>query len=130
MHNQMLLKEMMLLPPGASLVCAVWKDHYFLKQNSFQTKVRKILAVHPANLIIINRKAYFTFRLTVLSIPTKDVFENGTLLHQDEVIKSCTKQHGSGLNCETDTGKDMLIKFHHLVDHPREIMFLEQSTCK
>lgn len=90
-HNRMLLEEMMLLPSGVSFVCAVLNDHYFLKQNLFQSKARKILEAHPTNPIIINRKVCFTFCLTVLSNPTKDVFKSGTLLHQDEVTNSCTK---------------------------------------
>ena len=41
-----------------------------------------------------------------------------------ELITKCTKAGSMGLNFHVDvTGKSMLIKFHHLIDHPLDIMF-------
>ena len=39
-------------------------------------------------------------------------------------MHECTKHGGCGLNCEfKTTGDPLLIKFHNLLDHPKDIMF-------
>lgn len=74
-HNRLLLEEMMLIPPRATFVCAVNADHYFLKQSFFKKKIKEAIDAYPTKPLILCRKVFFTFDLTVVSNPTKDDFE-------------------------------------------------------
>ena len=43
---------------------------------------------------------------------------------REAIIHECTKQGGCGLNCKFEsTGDPILIKFHNLIDHSKDIMF-------
>ena len=73
---------------------------------------------------------YFSFNLTVVSNPKYDVFDLGTMQSQAELIRECSKEGGGGLNCIVDaTDANMLIKFHHLIDHPSQIMFWSSNDA-
>ena len=74
----------MLLPPGASFICAVNANHYFLKQSAFMKKIIQALEECPAKPLILRRTVYFTFDLTVSSNPMQDAFEHGRMLHQND----------------------------------------------
>ena len=123
-HHRLLLEEMMLLPEDAEFTCTISSEHYFLKHDPTVSKICCCLEIEPTQPYIIDRKVYFSFNLTVLSNPKLNEFKLGTMHNQSEVIQECTKGGGCGLNCIIDaTGKNLLIKFHHLIDHPSEILF-------
>ena len=46
------------------------------------------------------------------------------------MIRECTKEGGGDLNCILDsTDTNLLIKFHHLIDHPSQIMFWSSTDA-
>ena len=123
-HHHLLLEEMMLLTVGSKFTCTVSANHYFLNQVNPMSLIRKCLQTAPTRLLLLERKVYFTFNLVVTSNLTYEHFKLGTLGSTDEISHQCTKREGAGLNCVLQaTGKPMLIKFHHLIDHPLSIMF-------
>ena len=86
--------------------------------------IKKCLETTPTLPLLLERKVYFAFDLVVTSNPTYEHFKLGTLGSTAEIRHQCTKREGTGLNCILQaTGKPMLIKFYHLIDHPLSIMF-------
>ena len=115
---------MMLLEVGAEFTCTVSADHYFLQQANSTSLIKKCLEACPIRPLVLDRKVYFAFDLTVSSNPTLENFKFGTLGSREEIIQKCMKREGAGLNCVLPAiGKPMLIKFHHFINHPLSIMF-------
>ena len=123
-HRHLLLEDLILLPEGAKFTCSISSEHYFLKHGPTLSKIQKCLEIQPSQPCIIDQKVYFSFNLTMMSNPKIDAFELGTMHNQSEMIQECTKEGGCGLNCIIDaTGKTLLVKVHHLIDHTFERIF-------
>ena len=123
-HHQLLLEEMKLLDKGSVFTCAISKKHYLLQQSCPTSMIKKSLLAMPTCPLILDQMVYYTFNLTVQSNPKLEAFTYGTIGSREAIIHECTKHGGCGLNCEFQTtGDQILIKFHNLIDHPKDIMF-------
>ena len=119
----------MLLLEGYEFTCSVSSDHYFLKHGPTLSKIRKCLETQPSQPYIIDRKVFFSFNLTVTSNPKRDAYHFGTMHNQSEMIQECTKEGSGGLNCVINaTDKPLLVKFHHFINHPSEILFWSSTN--
>ena len=119
----------MLLPESSEIVCAINADHYFLKQEQTIANIKKCLELRPSIPLVLERKVYFTFHITVVSNPYKEDFLFGRFNSRSEITEKCSKRGGAGLNCVfSDTKEPLLVKFHHLLDCPFEIMFWSKKV--
>ena len=88
-HHRILREEMMLVKNGYSFFLAINADHSFLQKKNelefFQECMEKE-AFHP---LLVNRRVYFIFRLTVKSNPSFDDFKNGSFFER----RGCFKEN-------------------------------------
>ena len=86
--------------------------------------IKKSLQVLRTRPLILDRIVHYIFNLTMRSNPQMEAFTYGMMGSWEAIIHECTKYGGCGLNYEFQTtGDQILIKFHNLIDHPKDIMF-------
>ena len=87
-HHRLLLEEMMLLDEGSVFTCAICKNHYLLQQSRPTSLIKKSLLAMPTSPLILERKVYYTFNLSVRSNPKLEAFTFGTLGSRDSMSRS------------------------------------------
>ena len=114
----------MLLQTDSVFTCAVCSNHYLLQQSRLTSSIKRAITTAPCCPLVLDRNVYFTFNLVVRSNPKFEEFKYGTMGSREAITHECTRHGGCSLNCEFEaTGDSVLIKFHNLIDHPRDIMF-------
>lgn len=68
-YHCLLLEEMMLLKEDSKCTCMVSSEHYFLEQNQSKSLIKKCLEKAPICSLILDRKVFFAFNLTLILNP-------------------------------------------------------------
>ena len=127
-HHCLLLEEIMLIEKDDIITVAISNNYCLLYQSQFKKDIRLTLDEFPSRLLILDYKVYFIFRVRVELNTSYEAFNEGHSLSRDEVIYKCKRKVGDSINTVLPTRKCFLIKFHHLFDHPKSIIFWSQTN--
>ena len=127
----MLLEDIVIMEPGEKCIMYISHDHPLIQTDSMKRDIMECVDIHRWKPKQLQKTWYIPLEVTLRSNPLREKLTADPPHYQEnDIVNMFQPAYGAGVNFALVNNVNIKIKFHHLLDDPKKLMFWRKHDSK